>query len=224
MQSGDHPLLSKNMQGAIAVVALTTGLGIAMMSFHLLIPGIVLAMLGFVGVVWIYGRDLLSLRLRSAGPDGETIPLSGEVRVVLILLLAAFVAPWTIFVHESWPDKSTNRHLDSSQKERLRANLKLAWDERYDFQINSAPSCDECEQFAEELRDFFGSIPGIQTGGGPLIFSGRYSRGISFITNGKRSMGGGKVFSALQDAGMSPKQETESQMKDGDFIVLIGRP
>ena len=224
MQSGDHPLLSKTMQGAIAVVALTTGLGIAMMSFHLLVPGIIFAMLGFVGVVWIYGRDLLSLRLRSAGSDGATIPLSGEVRVVLILLFAAFVAPWTIFIHESWPDKSVNRHLENLQKERLRANLKFGSGEHYEFQINSVPSCDECEQFAEELRDFFRSIPGVQTGGGALIFAGRYSRGISFVTNGRQSVGSGKVFSALQYAGTSPKQETDAQMKDGDFIVLIGRP
>jgi hypothetical protein len=224
MQSGDHPLLSKNLQGAIAVVALTTSLGIAMMSFHLLIPGIILAMLGFLGVVWIYGRDLLSLRLRSAGPNGVTVALPGEVRVVLLLLLAAFVVPWTIFIHESWPDKSTTRHLENAQKERLKANLKLALGERYEFQVNSVPSCDECEQFAEELRDFLGSIPGVQTGGGPLIFAGRSPRGISFITNGNRSVGGGKVFSALQDAGVGPKPETESQMKDGDFVVLIGRP
>ncbi|WP_257164762.1 hypothetical protein [Bradyrhizobium sp. SRS-191] len=193
------------------------------MSFRLLLPGIILAMSGFVGAVWIYHADLLRLRLRSAGPDGATVPLPDEVRVVLILLAIAVVAPWAIFIHEMWPEKPIQRHLDNSQKERLRANLKLSSDEHYAFQINRVPSCDECEQFAEELRNFFDSIPGLRAAGGPLIFASRYPRGISFVTNGKGGVGSAKLFSAMQDAGMIPARETESQMKDGDFVVLIGR-
>jgi hypothetical protein len=76
------------MQGAIACVALATGLGCVLMSFHLLIPGIILAMGGLGGVIWIYGRDFWRLRLRFASSDGTitTPPLEMALAILLFVI------------------------------------------------------------------------------------------------------------------------------------------
>jgi hypothetical protein len=68
------------------------------------------------------------------------------------------------------------RHLLPDQRQKIRDGLKLGSNERFAFQINSVQNCDECEQFAEELRDFFNSIPGWEAGGGSLFFLQEHPR------------------------------------------------
>lgn len=62
------------------------------------------------------------------------------------------------------------RSLKPDQKRRMELTLQLNPTEHYAFQVNSAPNCDECEQFAEEIREFISAIPGWSAGGGPLTF------------------------------------------------------
>jgi hypothetical protein len=196
------------------------------MAFDLLIAGLFISLLGAAASIWIYWQDIKRLRLRTIGPDNLDTPLTWELWAVLLALTVAAGAPAYVYVHKTWPTPPIRRHLEAAQKERMRASLKLKPDERYEFQIDTSPSCDECEQFAEELRTFFSSIPGLQASGGPLIFAANYSRGVQFVTNGKSgaSPGGSKLLAALQDAGIIVTQRPEPPMKDGDFTILIGRP
>ncbi len=62
------------------------------------------------------------------------------------------------------------RHLTDDQKTRIREALRLSPDENYHVDFNSLPNCDECEDFAEELREFVATIPGWKIGGGPAMF------------------------------------------------------
>lgn len=195
------------------------------MAFDLLGTGLFISLLGAAATIWIYWQDIKRLRLITVGPNNLYIPLTWEIWAVLLALTVAAGTPAYVYVYKTWPTPPIRRHLEVAQKERMRANLRLKQNERYEFQINTVPSCDECEQFAEELRTFFSSIPGLQASGGPLIFPANYSHGIQFLTNGKSgaSPGGSKVLAALQDAGIVVTQQPEPPMKDGDFIVLIGR-
>lgn len=117
------------------------------------------------------------------------------------------------------------RHLNDGQKVRLRRDLELGSDEQFFFQINSMPSCDECEQFAEELREFFNSIPGWKTLGGPLIFPAPPRRGLWFIVNDadQHLKPVEKIFKAFEDAGISLKRSSDGT-STGTFVILVARP
>lgn len=124
------------------------------------------------------------------------------------------------------PPGQAPRHLSFQQRAEIRADLRLNAHKSHLFQINTVPSCDECEQYAEELRDFFNTIPGLQAIGGSLIFpAAHYPRGIQFITDGKEpeQSAAMRVLDALRDAGINPALTTETGMKQGDFAILIGR-
>jgi hypothetical protein len=116
------------------------------------------------------------------------------------------------------------RHLDSGQKAIMKTTLKLGIDEHYDFQINSAPSCDECELFAEELREFFNTIPGWQTTGGPLIFPAPHLRGLKIVCREqeKNLPIVKRVEQAFADAGL-PLEQSSEDVQAGTFIVLVAR-
>lgn len=117
------------------------------------------------------------------------------------------------------------RHLTYDQKARLSRDLRLQIDEHYPFQINSAISCDECEQFAQELRDFFNSIPGWNAGGSALFFPQPKARyGIQLVTNvdGKNSPPVMKIRKAFADAGMALDDEVEP-LQPHTFVLIVGR-
>jgi len=117
------------------------------------------------------------------------------------------------------------RHLDDEQRIRMKKALKLSPDENYEFQINSAPSCDECELFAQELRDFFNIAPGWTAGGGPIIFPMPRLHGLVLL-----SVGDGKITAAVQkikmafsSAGM-PLEYRSDGVQPGSFVILVARP
>ena len=56
------------------------------------------------------------------------------------------------------------RHLSPDQRARMRLALRVKPTKTYYFDINSLPDCDECEQFAEEIRAFINSVPGLESG------------------------------------------------------------
>ncbi|SRR5260370_26318971 len=54
--------------------------------------------------------------------------------------------------------------------------LKLSSDENYAIQFNSAPNCDECEDYAQELRDFVSGLPGWKANGDVITFAGNANK------------------------------------------------
>jgi hypothetical protein len=116
------------------------------------------------------------------------------------------------------------RHLSGDQKTRLRSALRLEEGEKKALQINSAPSCDECEQFAEELRDFFNTVPGWEGGGGPIIFAGPRLRGFKIVCReDEKSLPIiKKVEGAFTDAGF-PLEQSSEDVQSQTFVILVGR-
>jgi hypothetical protein len=184
MTEDDHPLLAKRAQGAIAILALATGLGIALMSFHLLIPGVALAFVGAAAAVWIYGGDFRRLRLRSVEPDGSLAAPSREMIVVIVMLLAAIVAPTMIFIHELIPPEDTARHLKPDQRSAFVQKLSAFSKGGFAY-VYSSPSCDECERYAQELREAISEAPGWAAGGAPDLFGTAAVKGIKLETRSK---------------------------------------
>jgi hypothetical protein len=117
------------------------------------------------------------------------------------------------------------RHLTSDQKERLRKGMQLNADENYSFQLNTVPSCDECEQFAEELRAFINTIPGWKTAGAPLIFPLQVPRrGLWIVSREQDHLAAvDKLNKAFGDAGL-PLTRSNEEVQPGTFLILIGRP
>jgi hypothetical protein len=62
----EHPLLSKRMGGAVAILALCSSIGLALIGFDLTTLGLIVSVLGGVGAVWIYWTDFKRLRIRLA--------------------------------------------------------------------------------------------------------------------------------------------------------------
>jgi hypothetical protein len=184
MAEDDHPLLTKRAQGAVAVLALATGLGIALMSFHLLIPGLVTALAGVAGALSIYGGDFRRLRLRSVGLDGSLAVPSREMIVIIAVLLGAIIAPSVIFIHELIPPESAARHLKSGQRSAFTQKLSSSPKGRFVF-VYSSQSCDECEIYAQEIRDAINSVPGWSGGGAPDIFGTAAIKGMKIYTQSR---------------------------------------
>jgi hypothetical protein len=118
------------------------------------------------------------------------------------------------------------RHLDADQKVRMKKALQLGPDENYEFQINSSPSCEECELFAEELREFFNTIPGWKTNGGPLLFQmPTQLRGLILFSlkETKTAEVTAKIKGAFSAAGM-PLQSQADGVQSGSFVILVARP
>jgi hypothetical protein len=74
------------------------------------------------------------------------------------------------------------RHLTEEQKTRLAAALKLPDNQTAYVDVNSATSCADCEEYAQELRDFIGSIPGWRADGGPAFDTNANLRGLKIYT------------------------------------------
>jgi hypothetical protein len=100
MSEDEHPLLTKRAQGVVAILALATTLGIALMGFHLFISGLLVVLTGAAAAIWIYADDFRRLRLRLVAPDGGLEKPQREMMVLMALLTAAIIVPAVIFVHE----------------------------------------------------------------------------------------------------------------------------
>jgi hypothetical protein len=66
--------------------------------------------------------------------------------------------------------KSAVRHLNPQQRTRLAAKLRTGQDEKFYVEFNSVPSCEECEDYADEFRNLFNSLHGWKSGGGVITF------------------------------------------------------
>jgi hypothetical protein len=114
------------------------------------------------------------------------------------------------------------RHLRSEGKDRMRRALALGPNEIYELQVNSAPGCDECEQFAEEIRIFLNTIPGWKAGGGPLIFPQPPRRGLWLVAADLTSRPVELLFKAFEGGGVPLTRETEGAVPNIP-VILVAR-
>jgi hypothetical protein len=147
-----------------------------------------------------------------------------------IILGAVFVAGFLAWRDEHAARQSASRnpsirHLREDQKDRIRVGLSLPLSETYNFQINSMPNCDECEQFAEEMREFFNTIPGWHAEGGPLIFvQSRPRRNLWLLANEKVHLAIVDKVEKAFVAGGVPLIRSNEEVQPDAFVILVARP
>ena len=83
--------------------------------------------------------------------------VGGAFAVLVAAIVVVIAIPAHVWLGKTWPILSaqSGRHLRPDQKIRMTAALELSPQEQYAVQINCIANCEECELFAEELRDFF---------------------------------------------------------------------
>src|SRR5262249_44208814 len=149
--------------------------------------GAVICILAVGGIIWLYYPEIRRLRLRIVNDKTDIQSPSLELWLALVIAAVAVTAPASVYFYLTAPESHQPlpeiRHLRSDLKDRMRRELALNIDETYSFELNSMPSCDECEQFAEEIRTFVNTIPGWKVSGGPLIFAQPPRRGLWLIAN-----------------------------------------
>jgi len=115
------------------------------------------------------------------------------------------------------------RHLTPQQKDRLRAALVLPVDENHVIEFNSVPNCEECEDYAEEFREFISSLPGWKSKGSTLIFSRPYERGLKLFTSSDYLAN--KLTTAFDSASISLPRDPErsSFAAPTEAIIVVAR-
>jgi hypothetical protein len=203
-----------------------TGIGVALMSVHIFILGALICLAAVVGIFWLYYSELLRVRLRLVNRIGDYEVPSAELWLALLVAVVATIAPTSIYIYSTAPERiqSDIRHLTTDQKDRMRPILRLDPTETYSLQVNSMPNCDECEQFAEEVRAFLNTIPGWKAGGSGLIFAQPPRRGLWLVANEAEQhlRPVDKLFKAFEDAGV-PLRRSNEGVAPGTFVILIAR-
>jgi hypothetical protein len=96
----------------------------------------------------------------------------------------------------------------------------------YELISNSVPNCDPCEEYAQALRDFVGTIPGWKSGGGVITFAGSSRRqGLELVDNNNAHPDlMKKIIAAFSSAGIPLKQISSEQLPQSlDAIIVISR-
>lgn len=227
MGDQDHPLLSRRFGGAFAVISVGLGLGVALMTFGSALVrgvGMMIAVSGAAGGAWIYWDDLRRLRLRIVYRDRPAIKLQPDVWVVLIAIFASAIIPAYIWVWLSWPTLPPHRVLTSDQQAQMRPILEGA--PNYVIQINSIASCEECEDYAVELRRFFSSLRGWSVNGGPLIFpiEPQLRNGITFSPDIAHDDLALTIVKAFNAAHVEIARTTPQKLSSGmSALILVGK-
>ncbi|MGC1778576.1 MAG: hypothetical protein WBB34_11560 [Xanthobacteraceae bacterium] len=201
------------------------------MSFNPLLVralGMAMAGLGAAGGAWIYWDDFRGLRLRLVHGDASASPLCAEQWIVLIAMLAALVIPAYVWVDQSWPTLPPDRarHLLDDQKVRMAAILNLQPSEHYSVEINSVQNCDECEDYAQEFRDFIGSIPGWKATGSVITFwdPSAPRTGLQLIVGTKASSEvEKKLLGAFAAASITLSPSPPQPLQGLDAIIIVAR-
>ena len=171
----------------------------------------------------------------------EQLKLALEQRVSSELRRKIAVAIATIYVlvacFLAWDDEhvarlsaeatgqDNGRHLTADQKARLAESLKLSPQENYWIEFNSVANCDECEDYAEELRGFVSSVPGWKATGDVITFAGfAQQRGLKISANTSSPEVGKKIVHAFELASISLVPTDPYQYQDGlNAIVVVAR-
>jgi hypothetical protein len=226
-----HPLNTSRMLATYGLLTVS-GIGLALMSFQLFVLGALICIASAFGIASLYWSDLQRMRLKLV--DREiTSSLSQEHWIALVMIAVAIAAPLSVYLHGATgalaptaeSDKIATWQLTGDQRARLVAGLRLPPGESHSIEINSAPSCDPCEQFAEELRQFVSSMPGWKADGGPLIFRNPFRRGLKIVTrSGEKEFPVVKqIVTAFEDAGMALPRDTEDSLGPGTIVIVVGR-
>lgn len=163
----------------------------------------------------------------------EAFRLSAIAAVILTVFLstvlgeAFYIAELRQQLGASVSSVSRNeiRHLSPDQRTRMRVALQMPPTEAYSFEINSLPNCDECEQLAEEIREFISSIPGWKAGGSTVIFPQPFHQGVHLFARAdeNHSLPIEKIYKAFSIAGISLICDTYNQMPPGMFTIVVAR-
>jgi hypothetical protein len=146
--------------------------------------------------------------------------LGSYVVVVALLFQKPVSAPY-----ENTSPVSQARHLSTEQRAALVADLRAQGPGQHRFEFISASGCDECEEYAEELREAFSSVPGWTAGGGMGIFGSAAIRGIKLLvrsTEDKPDIAK-KIGSALAAAKIIFEWSEDRNVPADGANVLIAR-
>jgi hypothetical protein len=147
--------------------------------------------------------------------------------------LGFFAASYQTWKHEYVLRKNTEQtgnpsgswQLTAEQRAKLSSGLRLAAGEEYSIEINSVPSCETCEEFAQELRELIGNIPGWKAPGSTLVFSIPFRRGLKLVTktNERNLPFVVRLVTAFESAGIPLPSEEEENLIAGTAIIVVGR-
>jgi hypothetical protein len=149
-----HPLATKRMGVALGLLALPA-LGITLMTVQIFAWGALLSLAGGAGIIWVYHRDIRSIRLRLV--DGRGVQhLSAELWAALLLAAVTLITPTVVYVYlgathvgdhdlaSYWPP------LTDAEKAALNVRLKA---------IKPQPIWVACETVnCRDLADGFGAV------------------------------------------------------------------
>jgi hypothetical protein len=123
--------------------------------------------------------------------------------------------------------RSTDRHLTSEERVRLVTGLRAAGGIDQGIEINSASNCDECEEYAQELRDAINSVSGWKATGGTTIFGSAAIRGVRFNVGSLESRAEPivKLAKAFEGAKLAFEWiENKDNMPQGyEYYVFVAR-
>jgi hypothetical protein len=103
---------------------------------------------------------------------------------MMFMLLCAVIVPAMIFIHELIPPESTARRLKPDQRSAFTKGLSTSPKGHFVY-VYSSPSCDECERYAQEIREAINNVPGWTGGGAPDLFGTAAIKGIKIYTQSK---------------------------------------
>jgi hypothetical protein len=156
------------------------------------------------------------------------------ITALLLTAIVSSISSTAIYIFELRRDLATSearqqvRHLREDQKERIRRGMALNPNEKYDLlQVNSLPSCDECERFGDEIRIFINTIPGWTAGGGPLMWAApqELHNGLWLMATDedRKMIPVKKINNAFSDGGL-PLQQRSDGVYPGLVVLFVGRP
>jgi len=160
--------------------------------------------------------------LNSALPQRRVGPW---VRSLGGILMAAAVAAAVAWAIQTKAPIDSSRHLSDDKKISMAAKLQLDPNETYSVEFNSASNCDECEEFAEEIREFINKLNGWKATGGTTIFGSARERGIKIVvrTIDDKLKAATLIHDAFENAGIPTIWNYYEQQPGGTFTVLIAR-
>jgi hypothetical protein len=129
----------------------------------------------------------------------------------------------------STPPTDSSRHLTPQQGMRLATKLRIGHEEHEQFHIefNSVQNCDECEDYAQELRDFFNTMQGWQAGGDVITFASepKFRQGLHLVVGDEYAAAlTDRILSAFDAADIPLLPSDPEKLYGGlNAIVVVGK-